>query len=437
MTPGARVQAAIEILAVIEQSWRDRGPPADGIIRNYFRTRRYAGSKDRAAVTAHVYDVLRRRADLSWRIEQAGLAMDDDRQPRLLMLAALATEQGEGIASLFDGGAHAPAPLTDDERTLADAVPGLDDIAVPDWVRANVPQWLEAPLQAVYGADWIDIAQAMNGRAPLDLRVNMLKTTRDKAQSALARDGIETEPTPYSPVGLRASGHPSLANTAPYTSGRVDVQDEGSQLAALLVDAQPGMQVIDLCAGGGGKTLAMAAAMERKGQIHACDSDGRRLKNLQPRLKKAAAHNVQTRVVAAERDPWLETQVGLAHRVLVDAPCSGTGTWRRNPDLKWRLTEAQVAEYQAIQIGLLRQAAKLVRPDGRLVYVTCSVLAAENEQVVERFLDATDDYRLLPVTEVWHAVIGGDCPVAAEALRLNAKDHGTDGFYIAVFERTG
>lgn len=437
MTPGARVQAAIEILAAIERDWRVQGRPADGIIRNYFRSRRYAGSKDRAAVTAHVYGVLRRRAELLWRLEQMGIAIDDERRPRLLMVAALAAEQDHGPAALFDGGPHAPAPLTDDERRIADTAAALSPADAPDWVRANVPEWLASPLQAVYGADWPAIARAMNDRAPLDLRVNVLKTTRDKAQAALARDGIATQPTPYSPVGLRAAGHPSLANNAVYTSGRVEVQDEGSQLAALLVDARPGMQVVDLCAGGGGKTLALAAAMERKGQIFACDSDGRRLRNLAPRLKKAAAHNVQTRTVAAERDPWLDSQAGLAHRVLVDAPCSGTGTWRRNPDLKWRLSADQVSDFATLQSALLARAARLVRPDGRLVYVTCSLLAAENEQVVDAFLGQAADFRILPIADIWPSAVGGACPLPGDVLRLNPRDHGTDGFFVAVMERTG
>ncbi len=437
MTPGARVQAAIDILAAVEAEWRGQGRPADGVIRHYFRSRRYAGSKDRAAVTGHVYAVLRQRAILLWRIQQAGIEFDADDRPRLLMLAMLASTAETDLSDLFDGGPHAPEPPSDAEQALVSAMKQAMPDQAPDWVRADVPEWLEGPLEASYGPDWVDIVRASDIRPPLDLRVNVLKTTREKARASLAKQDVDCRPTPMSPIGLRTDSHPQLAELDAFKSGRVDVQDEGSQLASLLVDAQPGMQVVDLCAGGGGKTLAIAAAMGGKGQVFACDIDVRRLKNLGPRLKKAAAHNVQVRTIERTRDPWLDSLAGQAHRVLVDAPCSGSGTWRRNPDLKWRLTPEQLDGYADTQRQLLDMAAKLTRPGGRIVYVTCSVFKQENESVVQRFLDGHDGFRSVPVGDVWAACIGGDCPADGDVLRLNARDHGTDGFFVAILERAG
>jgi 16S rRNA (cytosine967-C5)-methyltransferase len=281
---------------------------------------------------------------------------------------------------------------------------------------------------------------ALRVEAPLDLRVNTLKTTPEEARAALALDGVETKPTALSPLGLRAQGRPPLANLASFKSGLIEVQDEGSQLAALLVDARPGMRVADFCAGAGGKTLAMAAAMENKGRIVACDVLQGRVERAATRLQRAGAHNVERRGLTSERDPWVKRHAGGFERVLVDAPCSGMGTWRRNPDAKWKLTPDYLKELLDLQQRILDSAARLVKGGGRLIYATCSLLPEENEAQIERFLAQHADFAVLPMADVWRDSIGrhkdaAPCPAGDAYLRLTPAQHGTDGFFVAVLPR--
>ncbi len=436
MRPGARIQSAIELLDQIE----DREAPAHRVVDGYFRRRRFAGSGDRAAIIALVYAVLRRRAELDWRLERAGGEAPAAPRARHRVLAALSLLEGrEGpeIEALFDGAGFAPPPLEEAERALLAALAtGAGEApAMPAWVRGNYPEWLADELAARFGDDLDDEARALNERAPVDLRVNRLKAEREAVLERLRQDGVEAEPCRLSPLGIRLGGRARVTDRPAYRQGLVEVQDEGSQLVALLVGARPGEQVVDLCAGAGGKTLALAAEMGNRGQLYACDVSAQRLARMAPRLQRAGVRNVQARHLPARDERWLETLDDKADRVLLDAPCSGSGAWRRNPDAKWRLTTGELAAHAEAQARLLARAARLVRPGGRLVYATCSLLGPENEAQVEAFLAAHGGFRLAPIAAVWAESVGGTCPTDEPMLMLSPGRHGVDGFFVAVLVR--
>ncbi len=277
-----------------------------------------------------------------------------------------------------------------------------------------------------------EMAAAGEGAA-LDLRANLLKTPdREAARAALLREGIEAARTPLSPLGLRVFERIALGTLETFREGQVEVQDEGSQLAALLADARPGMRVVDFCAGAGGKTLALAAAMANRGHLVACDISAARLERATQRIRRAGAGIVQRVPLTGARDKWVKRHAESFDRVFVDAPCTGTGTWRRNPDAKWRLRPEDLAELGALQAEILDSAARLAKPGGRVIYVTCSLLLEENEAQIERFLASHADFALLPIDPVWRATIGGEPPAPGDMLRLTPARHGTDGFFVAV-----
>lgn len=432
MTPAARAQAAIELIGLIEQSISARGQPADRIIHTYFKARRYAGSRDRAQVTEQVFGVLRRRAQWLWRSD--GEAPPSPR----LMIAAELTTGGEAVADLFDGSDYGPAALSADEDRALAKMCSTPATAPPDWVAGNFPEWLQPDLEARFGSDIGPEMSALNDRAPLDLRVNTLKSQRQQALEGLASEGVTATPTELSPMGLRVTGRSRITGLKAFTGGAFDIQDEGSQVACVLAQARPGMQVVDLCAGAGGKTLALAAAMENKGQIYAVDNSRHRLRQMKPRLGRAGVRNVQTRRADVLEPAALSDLSKRADRVVLDAPCTGTGAWRRNPDARWRLTPDMLSHHTERQDRLLDRAAELVAPGGRLIYVTCSVLPQENEQRVEAFLARTSDFVALPVTEVWRDGFGTEFPGQAQAgpyLFLTPHRHQTDGFFVAVLSR--
>ncbi len=453
MTPGARIAAAIDILAGIEAGER----PADDIAADYLRRRRYIGAKDRAQISAHVYAVLRHRAALDWWIARASKG-EVEVAARSRMIAALllaptlpspASGGGlgrgwtsEDVAASFDGDRFRPAPLAPAEERLARGLAGrtLTHPLMPRAVANHLPDWLLPYLDAVYGRRLEDEMAALNMPAPLDLRVNSLKTDRDGALRALAAEHVIAEPTPWSPLGLRLKHRVPLAGTVAFKDGLVEVQDEGSQVAALLADARPGMRVVDFCAGAGGKTLALAAQMQNRGKLVACDVAEWRLERAGRRLRRAGISNVERRALANERDPWVRRHAanskgGGFDRVLVDAPCLGIGSWRRNPDGKWRATPNDLAELVVRQRDILASAARLVKPGGRLIYVTCSLLREENEAQAEGFLAASPDFALYPMARAWAETIGGRAPGGDDYLRLTPARHGTDGFFVAQFER--
>ncbi len=383
MTPQARAQAAIEILDAVIAAARDNGAAADTLVQRYFATRRYAGSKDRRAVRAIVYAAIRRSAETPPSGRAALIALAD---------------ADETLASAFDGSTHAPAPI---------------DPGEPRAVAGDVPPWLAAELGGL----------GLVGRAPLDVRVNRLKARRDD----LAIPGAVT--TRFAPDGLRLPEGSNIETLAEWRSGLIEVQDEGSQLVALGCGAQPGMTVIDLCAGAGGKTLALAAAMANEGVIYAADSDRGRLGRLAPRAARAGVTIVRTGLLDPGREA--EALIGLvdgADLVVVDAPCSGTGTWRRNPEARWRLTPARLTATIALQARLLDLAATLVRPGGTLVHIVCSLLDAEGAGQAAAFLAGHPGWRAQPI-----ALLAGTAH--GPGLRLTPAADGTDGFFVARLSR--
>jgi 16S rRNA (cytosine967-C5)-methyltransferase len=430
MTPAARVAAAIEVLADVEARRR----PAVDALKDWGLARRFAGSGDRAAIAGLVYDALRRKSSSAW--------LMGDSSPRAVAIGALKQLRDldeAGISALFSGEGHAPTPLTESERERL----GSGDLAgAPDHVRGDYPEWLAAAFAESCGGDAVAEGRALANRAPVDLRVNTLKGGRDRALAALAH--LEAQPTPLSPVGLRvavrADGRgPALSAEPAYVKGAIEVQDEGSQLASLLSGAKPEMQVLDLCAGGGGKTLALAAMMENRGQIYATDDDGRRLTPIFDRLTRAGARNVQVRAPRGARD-ILSDLAGRCDVVLIDAPCTGSGAWRRNPDAKWRVRPGALEQRIKDQNETLERAARYVKPGGHLVYVTCSLLKAENEDRVAAFLAAHDAF--LPLEAAHWASACGLPALAAQAsslgvgFRFSPLRTGTDGFYVAPLTRS-
>ncbi len=426
MTPAARLQASIELSEAIATDPR----PADQAVADYLKGRRYIGAKDRRALTQMVYDRLRRLARLDWWLRRLGLP-EDARGRALLDLALAGGKDLRGLEALFTGGRFAPEPLSREEISRLHKLKSaaLDHPDQPPEVRGECPAWLlpQLPEEAA------TLLQALSQPAPLDLRVNGLKTTREEARAALEGEGIACRETPLSPLGLRVEGRRNIAATRAFQEGWVERQDEGSQLAALLVGAQPGERVLDFCAGAGGKTLALAAAMGNKGSLFALDVSKLRLDRAGQRLRRAGAFNVTRRALADHRDPWLKRHKQGFDRVLVDAPCSGVGAWRRNPDARWRTTAEELDRLVALQREILASAARLVKPGGRLVYVTCSLLPRENEAQVEDFLKESEGFRQDDVRLL--------LPQAAQAvdkkgaLTLRPDREGTDGFYVAVLHR--
>ncbi|HEX9702012.1 MAG TPA: RsmB/NOP family class I SAM-dependent RNA methyltransferase [Rhodospirillales bacterium] len=438
MTPGARIQATVEILA---ETWSGKEPP-DRIVDDYFRKRRYAGSSDRRAINDMLYRVIRHRARLDWWIGRTGSAAEPG--PRTRVIAELALEDKsspDDIAAMFSGARHCPEPLSAEETTLATALYGrpLTHEDMSRSVALEYPDWMDRSLSQLWGDDLARQMSALNQPAPVDLRVNLLKATREQAHASLTSEFIEAEPTALSPIGLRLKGRPRLAGTAAFRKGWVEVQDEGSQLISLLVGAHPGMRVVDFCAGGGGKALAIAGAMADAGAVHgeiwACDISGFRLERMIPRLQRAGAEAVRTKVVAARNDPWVDENAGTMDRVLADVPCTGTGAWRRDPDARWRFTPDDLDDLMGVQQRILGMAARLIRPGGRLIYATCSLLQEENERQFAWFLENHSDFRALPIDEVWAETVGGPPPPSGPCLRLSPASTGTDGFFCAVAER--
>jgi len=430
MTPGARVAATIELLdEIVGRSNR----PADGVANAFFRARRFIGGGDRRAVSERVWGILRRWGQLWWWLDRT---RHPDRSARAIVEADLMLQEGLKLAdieAMFDGGRYRPAPLDDAERRALRQMEGhsLPHPEQPDWVRLNVQEWVAPHLREAYGDAWGREIAALETPPPVDLRVNRLKATPEQAQRALHAEGIDTEPMRFAPDGLRLKRRLSVVAGKAFQDGLVEIQDEGSQLVAALVGARPGMQVADYCAGAGGKTLAIAAGMNNKGRVVAMDVLDSRLDRSAQRLRRAGVHNVERRSIA-ENAKWLKRQKGNFDRVLVDAPCTGTGTWRRNPDGRWTLAPEDLAELVPKQADILDQAARLVKPGGRLIYATCSVLSAENERQIEAFVERHPDFTVTPIAET------GLPPTLASGpyLRLSPLKHGTDGFFGAVLTRS-
>ncbi|MCX7933245.1 MAG: RsmB/NOP family class I SAM-dependent RNA methyltransferase [Rhodovarius sp.] len=430
MTPAGRTGAVLELLEALAAAPRR---PADAIAHEYLRARRFIGAADRRAITDLAWGVVREQARLAWWVSRCG----GRPEPRSLLIAYHALVLRQDPALLFGAGRFAPAPLTPAEAALAARLRGqpLRHPDQPPEVALNIPAWALPGLTARFGADLPAEAAALEAEAPLDLRVNLLKTSREAARAALAEEGIATEPTPYSPWGLRAPKRAPVMATRAFRSGLIEVQDEGSQIIAALVDARPGMRVLDLCAGAAGKTLALAMTMGNRGRISACDVSAARLAGAARRLARAGVDNAETRLLAPG-DRWAKRQARSFDRVLADAPCTGTGTWRRNPDARYRMGETDLRELLAIQHDILVTAADLTRPGGLLVYATCSLLPAEDEEQVERLLARSSDFEPVPLPEAWAAAgLPGAPPCPGPWLVMTPARCGTDGFFAAVLRR--
>jgi 16S rRNA (cytosine967-C5)-methyltransferase len=402
--------------------------PADAVMSRYFKQHPMLGSRDRSLIAEATFDALRRLASLRWMIQPAV----PQRAPRLAALVTLARQHG--------GAALAPSVLRGDERAVRHAL-ALDTASAPGAVRSEVPLWLFTRLTAQYH-DAEPLLATMAQPAPLDLRVNTLKAERDAVLAQLRAASREHAPldasaTRYSPEGIRLIDKPPLTRWPLYQSGQVEVQDEGSQLIARLLAPRRGEMVVDFCAGAGGKTLALGALMRSTGRLYAFDINAKRLAGLGPRLKRSGLSSVHPAAIANENDLRVKRLHGKIDRVLVDAPCSGSGTLRRNPDLKWRFDETELARVNAVQGNVLRAAARLLKPGGRLVYATCSLLTLENQQVIEQFLAEQPQFAAVDAA----AVLAGQGITIDHAARfapwfvMLPHLHGTDGFFAAVLER--
>jgi 16S rRNA (cytosine967-C5)-methyltransferase len=431
MTPQARLSAAIEIIETIEA----QRAPAAKALKDWGGAHRFAGSGDRAAIAGLVWDVLRRRASSAW--------IMSDETARGRALGMLKRERGlgvEAIAALCDGGRYAPEPLSEAERTAL-ATRTID--AAPPPVAGDYPDWLDHYLAQVFGEDRIAEAAAMASRAPLDLRVNTLKSKREKLLASLSHLGARE--TPWSPLGLRIelgadARNPGIHAEESFIKGAIEVQDEGSQLAALLAAATPGEQVIDLCAGAGGKTLALAAMMQGKGRLIASDRDKRQLAPIHERLSRAGVHNAEVRSPRGEEEPLADIRA-TADLVVIDAPCTGTGTWRRNPDSKWRMRPGALEIRLKDQAEVLDRAVRLIKLGGRIAYITCSVLAPENGEQVRAFVGRHAGFSIVPPDQTAAALGDKATAFAGAALRsaegwlMTPRRTGTDGFFVSILRR--
>jgi 16S rRNA (cytosine967-C5)-methyltransferase len=433
MTPAARLSAAIDLIETIDA----QRVPAAKALKEWGTAHRYAGSGDRAAISGLVWDVLRRRASSAW-------LMDED-TPRSRVLGMLKLERGmdaDAIAALCDGSRFAPEPLSEAERAALD---GRSLAGAPAHIAGDYPEWLDPYLTEVFGDDRVAEATAMASRAPLDLRVNTLKAKPEKMLASLSHLGAR--PTPWSPLGLRIelgadARNPGIHAEEAFIKGAVEVQDEGSQLAALLSAAKPGEQVIDLCAGAGGKTLALAAMMQGKGRLIATDHDKRQLAPIHERLSRAGIHNADVRTPKGDADPLSDIRAS-ADLVLIDAPCTGTGTWRRNPDAKWRMRPGALEVRLKDQADVLDRAAALVKPGGRIAYVTCSVLPPENGGQIRAFVARHPEFAVVPPAQVasvlWDKAddFAAAALLSPEGLLMTPRRTGTDGFFVSVVKKAG
>jgi len=432
LTPAARLAAAASILDSIAQGRQ----PAEAALKAWGVANRYAGSKDRRGIADRVYKVLRARGRLAW-------AMGGREDGRALVIGSLSLIDGlslDEIEALHSGDGYGPRPLSKQERSRLTAA---GEGELPGWVASGLPEFVVEDFKTTYGDRWAEEArELMAPRAPIDLRVNGLLATVSDVEADLKDAELAPEPTPFSTFGLRLPSEPppNVQALEAFKRGHIEIQDEGSQIVAWLAGARPGMTVVDYCAGGGGKTLALAQAMQAQGTLVACDVVQKRLDNIRPRLARAGV--AADLCLLGQNGGGIEDLNGQADLVLVDAPCSGSGTWRRRPEDAWRLTADEVEKLHALQVRILSQASQLVKPGGRLVYVTCSMLSRENEASITAFEAAHPEFTPVTVasalSEAGLTVPGGET-LAAKAdghrLRLSPASTNTDGFFVALYER--
>ncbi|MFH1159158.1 MAG: RsmB/NOP family class I SAM-dependent RNA methyltransferase [Pseudomonadota bacterium] len=415
MIPSARIQAVIELLAEIIEA----PGPADGTVSFYFRERRFIGSHDRAAINTRIYRIMRAYHRLGWWIRRCGC----EANARTLVIADLMFEREHSMASIeetFSGERYTPEKLSESELKMAKAMDkqNLEHPHMPLREKTECPEWAFDLLQKGLGARYGDEMKAMLGQAPMDLRVNTLKAKRDEVLERLIKDGFDAHAGKISPLSIRVFGRPQVSQHPLFLEGAIEIQDEGSQMVAAAADAKPGEQVADFCAGAGGKTLALGASMNNKGRIVAMDVLDKRLERAKLRFRRAGLHNIETRALTSENDKWVKRHKDHFDLVLVDAPCTGTGTWRRDPDKRWRMLGPGISELVPLQRKILESACRLVKPGGRLVYATCSLLPEENQDQIGAFLRDYPEFG-----------------VKGEFLQLTPSLHDTDGFFAAVLER--
>ena len=417
MHPKALLDACAELVRLTLQF----NHPADAVVSRFFRDNRNLGPRERATLSDTVFQVLRQKL----LFEHMARSGSGAKEKRLAILA---------FAGPRD---FVKSALNDTEKKWLDMCDSIQPSDLMSQDIHNLPDWLARPLKEQLGDEFGALAESLQQSGSLDLRVNDLNEKRSEVQKELTAAGIVCEPTPYSPWGLRLQGKPSLAKVKAFERGAVEVQDEGSQLLALLLDARRGEMVVDFCAGAGGKTLAIGAAMRNTGRLYAMDTSAHRLDALKPRLARSQLSNVHPAAIAHERDDRVKRLAGKIDRVLVDAPCSGLGTLRRNPDLKWRQKPEGIAEVTATQTAILESAARLLKSGGRLVYATCSMLPQENEEIAEAFSKAHPDFAVLPVAEELTRlkVANAENLCNGHFLRLWPHRHSTDGFFAAVWVR--
>lgn len=427
MRYAAQLQATIELLDQIEETKY----PADRVMSFYFKQNRYIGSKDKAAISENLYTILRNRLRFEFILQSKELGNHSR-----VLVALLLKMNGGDLYNTFDGDKYSPRRLTASqlERFAELDVDVID--SAPIHVQLNVPEWIAPKMEAALGERYQAEMRATNQRATTDVRVNTIKCSLPQVDQAFADLGYKAHKTDLSPWCIRFESRVALFAMPQFKQGFFEVQDEGSQLLALLSGAKAGQKVVDFCAGAGGKTLAMAAMMNNKGTLYACDVHSRRLEQMSKRAKRAGVHNVRSHVLTSEHDKWVKKHLQMADIVLIDAPCSGTGTWRRSPDSRWNLNQESLENLVALQQSILQSAKRLVKPGGRLLYATCSLLQEENEAQVNTFLEHNPEFEALPF----------ELPdsMSKHSNRFTSTGHevrtypglsGTDGFYVANLRR--
>ncbi len=435
MTPGARLAAVIDLYDLIIETQK----PSDQVMQFYFRQRKYIGSKDRRFIADTTYTLLRHFSRLSWWVEKTGMNRNG-RSVMLLWLALAEQRDMNDLYDLFDGSGYGPDSLSRFEKNKLENIVKheFEHADMPENIRFECPDWAYDGLKQQFAGRFTIEMNAVMDEAPLDLRVNTLKSDRATIMKKLRRDDFVVHETPFSPYGLRVQGRPPFSAHPLYQDGQFDVQDEGSQLLSLLCGAKPGEWVTDFCAGAGGKTLALAAQMQNKGRIWACDIEENRLENSRKRLRRAGVHCVELKLLDDEHDDWVKKHKGKSDCVLIDAPCTGVGTWRRNPFSRWQNLGPSLSELLRLQKSILQSASRLTKSGGRLLYATCSLLPQENDAQVAAFLAENPTFQPVPLIELWQQT-GVELPqgldLSGSSLQLSPAQHKTDGFFISAMKR--